>query len=99
MYWANFWQTTIPVQIGNTFVINFIEVCSPYLYASFGTFCAKIGQLFEARWVSLWVMLGNQQIAAIVGKSRQFQDSSECWKTHCAANNRPIWTQKAPKEA
>ena len=25
-----------------------VEVRSPYLYASFGTFCAQIGQLFEA---------------------------------------------------
>ena len=28
-----------------------IEVCSPHLYASFGTFNAKIGQSFEAQWV------------------------------------------------
>ena len=26
-----------------------IEVCSPHIYASFGTFYAKIGQLFEAQ--------------------------------------------------
>ena len=30
---------------------NLIEVCSQHLYASFGTFCAQIGQLFEAQWV------------------------------------------------
>ena len=24
-----------------------IEICSPHLYASFGTFCVQIGQLFE----------------------------------------------------
>ena len=28
-----------------------IEVCSPYLWASFGTFCVQIGQSFEAQWV------------------------------------------------
>ena len=28
-----------------------IEVCSPHLYCSFGTFCAQIGQLFLAQWV------------------------------------------------
>ena len=28
-----------------------VEVCSPHLYASFGTFCAQIGQLFEAQWI------------------------------------------------
>ena len=34
--------------------INFCyitEVFSPCLYASFGTFCAQIGQSFEAQWV------------------------------------------------
>ena len=29
----------------------FIEVCSPHLYASFGTFWVQIVQLFEAEWV------------------------------------------------
>ena len=28
-----------------------IEVCSPHLYASSGTFCSQIGQLFETHWV------------------------------------------------
>ena len=28
-----------------------MEVCSPYLYVSFGTFYAQIGQLFEAQWI------------------------------------------------
>ena len=28
-----------------------IKVCSLYLYASFGTFCTQIGQLFESQWV------------------------------------------------
>ena len=28
-----------------------IEACSPHLYASFGIFCAKIGQLLEAQRV------------------------------------------------
>ena len=29
---------------------NLIEVGSSYLYASFGTVCVQIGQLFEAKW-------------------------------------------------
>ena len=28
-----------------------IEVCSPHLYASFGTFCVQIGQLFATHCV------------------------------------------------
>ena len=35
----------------NIFEEALIEVCSPHLYASFGIFCAKIGQLFEAQRV------------------------------------------------
>ena len=30
---------------------NLIEGCSSHLYASFGTFCVQIGQLFVAQWV------------------------------------------------
>ena len=33
----------------NIFAKTPIEVCSSHLYASFGTFYAKIGQLFEAQ--------------------------------------------------
>ena len=49
MYWTNFWRPTINVDqiIKKTLTV----VCSPYLYASFDTFCAQIGQLFEAQWV------------------------------------------------
>ena len=35
----------------NIFKKSLIEVGSPHLYASFGTFCAQIGQFFEAQWV------------------------------------------------
>ena len=42
MYWTNFWQLTVHVQ-QNIFEKALIEVCSPHLYASFGTFCAQIG--------------------------------------------------------
>ena len=65
MKWANFWQPTIHVE-QNSFEKTLNKVWSPYLYASFGTFCAQIGQLFEAQWV--WYMFGNGQIAAINGK-------------------------------
>ena len=30
---------------------NFIKVFTPHLYASFGTFCVQIGQLFAAQWL------------------------------------------------
>jgi len=35
----------------NFFYKTLIEVGSPHLYASFGTFCVQIGQLFEAKRV------------------------------------------------
>ena len=50
MQWTNFWQPTIHVQ-QNIFEMTHTEVCSPHLYASFGTFCDHIGQLLEAQWV------------------------------------------------
>ena len=49
-YWANFWQTTVHVQ-ENVFEKTHIEVYSPHLYSSFGSFCVQIGQSFEARRV------------------------------------------------
>ena len=50
MYWTNFRQPTALIQL-NIFGKIPTEVCSPHLYASFGTFYAQIGQLFEAQWV------------------------------------------------
>ena len=50
MYWTNFCQPTIRVQ-QNIFVKNLSEFGILHLYASFGTFCVEIGQLFEAQWV------------------------------------------------
>ena len=93
MYWTNFLQPTAHVQ-QNIFGKTLIEVRSPHLYASFGTFYAKIGPLFEAQWVF-------KECLKIEGKCRRFRNSSECLKTHCGANNCnwPIWTQKVPKEA
>ena len=49
MYWTNFRQPTAHVQ-QNIFE-TLKEVRCPHLYASFGTFNAKIGPLFEAEWV------------------------------------------------
>ena len=45
MYWTNFRQPTAHVQ-QNILGKTLIEVCSLHLYASFGTFCVQIGQLF-----------------------------------------------------
>ena len=47
MYWTNFWQPTVHVH-QNIFEKTLIEVGSSRLYASFGSFCVQIGQLFEA---------------------------------------------------
>ena len=49
MYWTNFYQPTVRVQL-NVFEQTLIEVGSLNLYASFGTFCVQIGQLFESQW-------------------------------------------------
>ena len=50
MYWTNFWQPTIHAP-QNIFSKTLIEVGTSHIYASFGTFCVQIGQLFEAQWV------------------------------------------------
>ena len=50
MYWTKVSQPTVHVR-QNNFETALIEACSPDLYASFGTFCAQIGQLFAAQWV------------------------------------------------
>ena len=44
-------------------------------------------------------MFENRQLAVFEGKCRRFRNSSECLKTHCGANDWPIWTQKVSKEA
>ena len=50
MYWTNFWQPTVHApQI--YFEKTLIKAGSSHLYASFGTFCVQIGQLFEVQWV------------------------------------------------
>ena len=50
MYWTNFWQPTVHVK-QTIFEKTLIEVCRTYLYASVGTFCVQIGQLFAAHRV------------------------------------------------
>ena len=47
MFWTNFWQPTTHVQ-QNIFEKTFTKSGSLHFYASFGPFCVKIGQLFEA---------------------------------------------------
>ena len=49
MYWTNFGQTTVRVQ-QNIFEHTLIEVGGLILYASFGTFCVQMDQLFESQW-------------------------------------------------
>ena len=50
MYWTNFRRPTPHVQ-QSIFGKSPIEVRSLHLYASFGTFCVQIGQLFAPQWV------------------------------------------------
>ena len=45
-WWTNFWQALF--MYNNIFLK---KTFSPNLYASFGTFCVQISQLFEAEWV------------------------------------------------
>ena len=49
MYWTNFCRLTVNFY-ENTFEKLRRKICSPNIYASFGTFCVKIGQLFESQW-------------------------------------------------
>ena len=49
MYWTNSCQPTVRIQ-QNIFEQTLIEVGNLHLYASFGTFCVQIGQLFESQW-------------------------------------------------
>ena len=50
MYWTNFRQPNAHAQ-QNIFGKTLTEVGSPHIYASVGTFCVQIGQLFAAQWV------------------------------------------------
>ena len=50
MCWTNFWQPAVHAQ-QNIFEKPLIDLGSPHLYASFGTFCDQIGQLFASRRV------------------------------------------------
>ena len=79
MYWTNFRQPTAHVQ-QNIFGKTLIEVCSPHLYASFGTFCVQIGQLFEAQWVFkvFWkstISCLRRKMSSISEFFRMFKDS------------------------
>ena len=70
MYWRHLWHPTATVHAKqNIFVKTHIEVQSPHLYASFVTFCAQIGQLFEAQCVY------RRKLSSIPEFFRMFQDS------------------------
>ena len=100
MYWTHFWQTTVNVQ-QNIFVKSLIEVGSPHIYASFGTFCTQIGQIFAAQWVF--------EHSEELRNRRYFPSMTTiCWFLNIfqrlnvpriTSNNWPIWAQKVPKEA
>ena len=66
----------IPYICTEFFFLIHKEFVSSYLYASFGTFCIQIGQLFEAQWV-----FENSKMAVFEGKRRW--NFSESLKSHC----------------
>ena len=70
-----------------------MEVFSPYLAISLRFFWHLLQPNWSIIWgkMSLWSMFKKRQSAVFEGKCRQFRNSSECLKTHCAANNWPIW--------
>ena len=92
MYFTNFWQPTVHVQ-QNIFEKTLIKACSPHLYASFCTFCLQICQSYAAQWVF--------KQSEEFRNRRHFPSIRAIFtsKTHCASNNRLIWTQKVQKEA
>ena len=70
-----FWQPTVhaPQNI-------FSKVCTSHIYASFGTFCVQIGQLFEAQWIfeDVWKstdLCDLRKMSSISEFFRMFKDS------------------------
>ena len=81
MYWTNFWQPNVHIQ-QKFFEKNLIEAYSSHLYASFGIFCAQIGQLFEAQWVfetrleiHKWLVWKENVVDFGILPKRMFKDS------------------------
>ena len=89
----NFFTTD---RLGTTkyFWKNSIEVGRSHFYASFGTFCIQIDQLFEAQWD--FELLEEFEIDVI--QKQQFHVFKHFSKTHCVAKKWPICTQKVSKE-
>ena len=71
-----------------------IEVDSSHLYASFGTFCVQIGQFLEALWVFEKYL---KTVKSLFLKENDV-DFEFFRKVKISLNNRPIWTQKVPKD-
>ena len=95
--WNDFCQPNVHEQ-QISFKKTRIEDCIPHLYASFGTFCVQIGQLFAAQWdFKHSEEFRNRQHFHFNNSDLSiFKHNS---KTHCPSNNWPIWLQKVPKEA
>ena len=90
--------------VKHTYVLNeFLtanrsQVCSPHLYASFGTFFVQIVQLFAAQFLDI---KKNSKINNIFLRSQRsalstFKHTTS--KIRCAWNNCLIQAQKVPKE-
>ena len=97
MHGTNFWQANVHVE-QNIFQKNLIEICSPHLYASFGTFCVQIGQLFAAKWVFKHSEESRnpQHFPSIAIDSINLSifkhTNTSISKTYCSYNNWPILT-------
>ena len=85
-------RSTVHVE-QNIFEKVLIEVGSSHIYASFGTFCFQIGQLFEAEWD--FKLSEEFEIDVIFLRKHRFYRFHTFSKTHCW----PILTEKVAKEA
>ena len=79
MHWTKFCQPTVRVR-QNTFYQTLKEIGSLHLYASFGTFCIQIGQLFKSQWafedcLNIDKSLFSKEMSPISGFFRMFKDS------------------------
>ena len=77
MYWTNFRQPTAHVQ-KIIFWKTSTEVCSPHLYASFGTFYTQIGQLFQSQCSESLKYVWKSTISCL---RRKMSSISECSNT------------------
>ena len=96
MYWMNFCQPTNRVK-QNIFEQTLIKDVSLSLYASFGTFCVQIGQLFESQWAFEECLNIDKSLWSIFPKSFVLYDlwaGKNSFSTYvCYTLDSLIWTE------